>query len=347
MKKFSAIFLTCLFLVTVAFSLTACAKNEPIKLNDKQATFYNNWLSKIKDDTPITKIALLGSHDSGTSELHSIYKAMTITQNYTIGEQLSFGCRYFDIRVNKKKNGELNIFHGPDTSGCSFESIAKDIVAFMQSNKSEFLILDFQHFKNDSQKDVIEALKDTGLLDLAIQNNTPYTDLDFIASLTLKDVRGKVVITWGNNSANSSDYPYLFRRNNDSCTIENAVLDSLYDEVENKKSTEEFIKESLPKYMEHILSNQNRITILQGQLTLPSLLGNLEKLEKKHNQNMSNFIRNMESNASYLNAINIIMRDFVGSDLEKTNCVLHLNISKGIVKSEMTTEFEAFTKAQL
>ena len=171
--------------------------------------------------------------------------------------------------------------------------------------------------------------------------------MDFIASLTLKDVRGKVVITWGNNSANSSDYPYLFRRNNDSCTIENAVLDSLYDEVENKKSTEEFIKEALPKYMEHILSNQNRITILQGQLTLPSLLGNLEKLEKKHNQNMSNFIRNMESNASYLNAINIIMRDFVGSDLEKTNCVLHLNISKGIVKSEMTTEFEAFTKAQL
>ena len=59
--------------------------------------------------------------------------------------------------MNKKKNGELNIFHDIDTSGVNFFEIANDIVNFIKTNTSEFLVLDFQHFKNNSQKDVIDA----------------------------------------------------------------------------------------------------------------------------------------------------------------------------------------------
>lgn len=344
MKKSIAIIFTIFTLCLLAFSFAGCAKEQPISLTDKQESFYNSWLSYIDDETAVNKIAILGSHDSGTSQMkHAIYKNMTITQDYTIAEQLKVGCRYFDIRVNKKKNGDLNIFHGPDTTGCSFESVAKDIVEFIKNNPSEFLILDFQHFNNQSQADVITALKDTGILEYAYHNNTPFSDTDLISRLKLKHIRGKVLITWGSNEANSNDYQYLFRRNNDSCTLPNTVLDSYYNEKENKKASEDFIKEAIPKYMQHIHENPKVFTVLQGQLTLPTLIGNLKKLEGKHNANMSSFIRSIEEDKTYINDINIIMRDFIGSDLEKTNSVLHLNIAKGFVKSEYIDLFESIT----
>lgn len=344
MKKKNIVILIFVLLLSLTLTLIGCGgnKNNPT-LTAEQATFYSTYLNNIKDDTPINKIALLGSHDSGTYKMTSVYKFATITQSLSIGEQLKFGCRYFDIRVNKNKNGNLNIFHDIDTSGVAFSVIVNDIKNFIQSNNSEFLVLDFQHFKNNSQTAVIDALNNSGLADYAIHNQTKMSDLDFINSLTLADVRGKVIIVWGSNEANSQDYPYLFRRNNDSCSIQNTVLDSLYDSDENKKSSDKFISEALPKYMNHILSKEKGLTVLQGQLTSPSL-GSLKDLEEKHNDNMSKYVRSIENNATHLAKINIIMRDFIGSDLEKTNSVLHLNVAKGIVKDSSLNNFKKMTK---
>ena len=77
----------------------------------------------------------------------SVIKQMTATQSLTIGEQLKYGCRYFDIRVNKKKNGELNIFHDIDTSGVNFFEIANDIVNFIKTNTNVLHIF-WQCFAN-------------------------------------------------------------------------------------------------------------------------------------------------------------------------------------------------------
>ena len=49
-----------------------------------------------------------------------------------------------------------------------------------------------------------------------------------------------------------------------------------------------FISETLPKYMEHIVQKEKGLTVLQGQLTSPSI-GNLKKLEDGHNQSMSGY----------------------------------------------------------
>ncbi len=345
MKKLCISFFAFCTLAILTFTLVACSKPAPLELSEEQAVFYNSWLQNIKDDTPINKISILGSHDSGTSQMTSVIKQMTATQSLTIGEQLKYGCRYFDIRVNKKKNGELNIFHDIDTSGVNFFEIANDIVNFIKTNTSEFLVLDFQHFKNNSQKDVIEALKTTGIANYAIQNNSQAEDIDFVSSLTLSDMRGKVIIVWGSNEAYSEDYPFLFRRNNDSCTIDKAVLDSLYISSDNKKASDKFISETLPKYMEHIVQKEKGLTVLQGQLTSPSI-GNLKKLEDGHNQSMSGYVREIENNQTNLQKINIIMRDFVGSDLEKSNSVLHINIAKSIVKDSAIANFEKLTKKQ-
>lgn len=332
-------------ILTLTFSLIACndVEDDSVELSDAQKQFYSTWLSNIEDPTPIKSIALLGSHDSGTSEMSSVVKAMSMTQSLTIGEQLLYGTRYFDIRVNKKSDGSLNIFHGVDTSGGNFLPIINDIVDFIAANPSEFLVLDFQHFNNGSQSSVIDVIESSELIDLAVKNEGELTDMDYIDSLTLEDVRGKVIITWGSNEANGDEYSYLFRRNNDSCSLPNASLDSMYFGEENSKPSKTYIEESIPKYMAHIVAKNKALTVLQGQLTSPNL-GNLKNLENGHNKAMSEYVRSIADNKTYLDSVNIIMRDFIGSDIEKTNSVLYLNLKKNNVKSEATAEFEKFTK---
>ena len=77
-------------ILTLTFSLIACndVEDDSIELSDEQKHFYSTWLSNIEDSTPIKSIALLGSHDSGTSEMSSVVKAMSMTQSLTIGEQI-------------------------------------------------------------------------------------------------------------------------------------------------------------------------------------------------------------------------------------------------------------------
>lgn len=343
MKKRNLILLIVVVIITaLTCCLTACAKNND-ELTKEKEKFYSSWMSAVKDDTPINKVAILGSHDSGTYKMESIIKNMTSTQGLSIGRQLAYGTRYFDIRVYKE-GSDLKIFHGPDTSGPNFSDIADDILKFIKANTSEFLILDFQHFGNNSQLAVLEMLESKGLLNYAVKNTTDKKDIDFIDSLTVKDVRGKIIIVWGSNEANDSANNFLFRRNNDKCTMENTSLDSLYLEDENKKVSDKFIAQALPKYMEHIINKNKGLFVLQGQLTSPSGAGDLKALEDSHNTNMSKFIREIKSNVKYLKHINIIMRDFIGSDLEKTNCVLNLNIEKNIIKDNEINNYKKMIK---
>ena len=51
---------------------------------------------------------------------------------------------------------------------------------------------------------------------------------------------------------------------------------------------------------------------------------------------MNNYVRNLK-NSDLLKYVNIIMRDYVTDDIEKTDSVLSLNIAKNIVSD--TKEF--------
>ncbi len=117
----------------------------------------------------------------------------------------------------------------------------------------------------------------------------------------------------------------------------------MYFGEENSKPSKTYIEESLPKYMAHIVAKNKALTVLQGQLTSPNL-GNLKNLENGHNKAMSEYVRSIADNKTYLDSVNIIMRDFIGSDIEKTNSVLFLNLKKNNVRSEAKAEFEKFTK---
>lgn len=283
----------------------------------------SSWMSGIADDTPINKIAIPGSHDAGTAGIMWLGE----TQTYTIGQQLSSGVRYFDIRVHEKGD-KLVIFHS-FMDGADFGVILANIRDFITENPSEVLLLDFQHFKGGSQQRVYMLLRkelyDNGLV---VENTTDMTDVQFIRSLTLGDVRGKCIIFWGDRSDDHSSW--LFLRNDDECTLSDMCLDSYYIGSYHKAPSETLISDAHPIYFDKLAERQaageDAIFVLQCQLTDGTLVCGPWSREREQDAGMSEYIRSL-AQSDKLDGINVIMRDFITP--EKCEDIIALNTAKG------------------
>lgn len=87
-RNIKIIFTLILAIILLVFTLTACSNTKPTELTAEQKSFYSSWMSNIDGKTPINRIAILGSHDSGISTTTSVIKGITKTQDLTIGKQL-------------------------------------------------------------------------------------------------------------------------------------------------------------------------------------------------------------------------------------------------------------------
>lgn len=289
----------------------------------------STWMSMIMDETPLNKIAIPGSHDAGTAGV--LWPGET--QTYTIAEQLACGVRYFDIRVNNK-NGQLVIFHDI-LNGVPFAGVLSDIKNFISSHPTETLLLDFQHFKGDSQPQVLQLLlSELGENGLLVENDTGLSDLQFIRSLTLGDARGKCVVFWGDRSADNSEY--LFLRNDDECTQSGMCLDSYYIGKLHKAGSTALIEEAYPVYFAKLAERQaageDGIFVLQAQLTDGKVVFGPWSLEKKHDSVISPYIRGLAEGEN-LESINVILRDFITP--EKCRDIINLNYGKPIIHARV------------
>lgn len=135
-----------------------------------------NWMSQIPEklwDTPLAEIAIPGSHESFSSGLDpaseigpdeppaiqllgplakGVVYNWSKTQSLTFKQQLSAGIRYFDLRVASRA-GSPDIYFVHGLYGSKVKDGVKEIVEFLDSNKKEVVILDFNHFylMNDEQ----------------------------------------------------------------------------------------------------------------------------------------------------------------------------------------------------
>ena len=290
------------------------------------------WMSMIKDDTKLNNIIIPGSHDSGAYKM--LYVAET--QKFDIKKQLELGFRYFDVRITNE-DGKYLIFHDV-INGVEAEPIIKAFGDFLKDNPSEVLIIDFQKFKNESEDKVIEFINQY-LSPYLVHNNTSSSDLEFIDALTLGDVRGKCIILFGSDKHTNLDY--IFRRNNDECTIPGAVLDSMY-ETENHTSTSMYLIETASKqYIDAIKSkiqreNHKGLFVLQGQLTDGKIIFGPWSREKNHDENMQAYISDLNKSDDF-QYIDIIMRDFVNQ--EKAENIIRMNYYKYIIKDEYDNKF--------
>lgn len=293
------------------------------------------WMSYISDDAPVTRLAISGSHDSGCSGMPWYAE----TQDLNFAEQLARGVRYFDIRVNKKGGG-LVIFHGP-VNGTDYVELLYQIDEFMDAHPSEFLILDFSHFKNDSESEVFRLFDEIVSAERVV-NDTCMTDSEYLDSLTLGDVRGKCVVFVDPEETEFCCRDYLFFKMGDEVEAGQEDLFSLvspYKKLWNGSSAKKFTDKILDRYIDTFKGIDSGFFVLQCQLTDNALVFGPRYRKGKLIERANDFVRALYDNAEDLPYINIIMRDFV--TCEKTALIVGLNIAKGWVSGEKAESFAA------
>ena len=311
------------------------ATGNKVIVPDEQTPVYalENWMSYISEDAPVTAIAIPGSHDSGC------YDGMGYlgeTQNLSIAEQLARGSRYFDIRVNDSKDGMV-IYHGP-LNGVDYAEVLEDIAQFVTTHPTEFLILDFQHFKNDSEAGVFDMLEEYVGAEYFVVNDTHMRDADFIESLTVGDVRGKCIVYIDAEETDYDEDEYLFYRGKDIEEYPELSLISLYERSKNGKAAKAFAEEVLPSYVEQFGEEFGKgFFVLQSQLTDTLGVFGPAYREGRAIEHINGFVRGLYD-SELLDGVNIIMRDFV--TCEKSALTVRLNVAKGYVVDAKLAEFE-------
>lgn len=195
-------------------------------------TEYEHWMadSKTPKDMPLSKLAIPGSHDSGTYQLYTdeiydvndftgiaptiagpVIRAMAVTQQADIYSQLMEGNRYIDLRFAKDQKGRIRIVH--TVFGNEATPIFNQISRFLKDHPKEVVIIDIQHINNlnkDDQKKLIDIIKKTIGTHLAPRGQ-------YTTASTLGDFNkgNKNAVLYYTDSATVNNEPFFWYRNND------------------------------------------------------------------------------------------------------------------------------------
>lgn len=332
----TGVLLAVILIFVAVFAIIANSKND----NAQPTEALSNWQKMIKDDALIKNVVTPGAHDAGTCGLPYFVE----TQDRDTSALLACGTRYFDLRVSYD-NGKYRIYHGP-SKGVTLDSVLDSVAEFMQNHPSEFVILDFQHFdeKNGEAQSGSITKTEAKLAGKLVVNDTAKTDLEFIETLTLGQVRGKCLVVWGRETDEILAKNTVFKRNNDDGTRENSVIHSYYDSSYNQLNSVSYIRLGLPKYIEQYKEANGGLFVLQGQLTDGMLIFGPHYREATHTDRMNEYVDNLAT-SSDLPIINIIMRDYVSPN---KNCLaLKLNVVKGLVIESEKEAYNAMLTANL
>lgn len=294
--------------------------------------FFENWMSYIKDEAKITKIAMPGSHNAGTMKMHKFARC----QNGTLYEQFRHGVRYFDIRLRADKKG-VRIAHGILKGMPAKETFAS--LKKILDTSDEFLVISIQTYMNQKVGPIKLSYKgNAGETDALISEYlTPekyaFTDFEDIRNVTLGDIRksGKKYIIINEKE----EYKY---------SVKGPMLAPWNSKIFGMKP-QKFVEENL-KFLKSLESEgffwfQTQQTPNPGTDVGMTWPVDLEKMSKPLFPSMMNQIAN---DSEMLAKVNIVAGDFMSADLMKAKIILNLNLLKGIVKDEMKEEYIAAVK---
>lgn len=296
--------------------------------------FYKSWMSCIKDDAKITKIAIPGAHNAGTMGMNVFGRC----QNGTLYEQACYGVRKFDIRVQADRKGRLFIAHGM-VRGVLVEKVFADIKRILDET-DEFLILDIKTYGSQDIGPITIKFKGSSeaMNKLICKYLSPekyaLTEFADIRNVTMGDVRksGKRYVIHSENE----EYKYS----------RNCKLIEPWDPIVFGYKPEKFAKECL-KYLRELESEG----FFRFQTQQTPGLGTENGLTKwpKHLDEMSRpyfpqIIADIAEDPKMLEKVNIISGDFMTRDYMKANEILKLNLLKGIVKDDKIEEYQSAIK---
>lgn len=154
-----------------------------------------DWMGRLPDETPLSAIALPGTHDSATTYAQLAW--FSRCQSLPINEQLEAGYRYLDIRLgDAKKDGEApRLMHGftecrikafGDTM--RLDDVLGPCYAFLRSHPTEMILFCVKHEYGDSPDADMARI-----LDAYVQKE-PALWLETDTLPTLGQARGKLVL---------------------------------------------------------------------------------------------------------------------------------------------------------
>ncbi len=292
--------------------------------------FYKNWMSYIKDEAKITKIAMPGTHNSGTMGMSKLARC----QNGSLFEQYQYGVRFFDIRLKADRKGRLFVAHGimkGMPAQLAFESLK-----MILEESDEFFIIKMMTYMNQQigpfklsykgNKDETSRL----IREYLSPEKYALTGYGDISNLTIGDIRKSckkyIIINENKEYDFSNDCP---------------VLGPWSSEVYGYKP-EKFSKE-IVNYLRNL--DTDGFFWFQTQQT-PNLgtengwskwPDDLEKLAKPY---FPGIIAEIAADPKLVEKVNIVAGDFMTADYMKANEILSLNLHKGIVKDEMIEEYK-------
>ena len=296
--------------------------------------FYSNWMSYIRDDAKITKIAMPGSHNAATMGMIKLAKC----QNGSLYEQAMHGVRMFDLRFKATKNGELIVAHGL-MNGMPAEQVFENLQRLFEIT-NEFFVIGIRTYMNQGFGPIKLHYKsnnsETSRLIRKYLSPEKYalTDTETIGSLTMGDIRrsGKKYILI------NRDKEYDF-------TCDAPMPDPWSATVYGYKP-EKFIKE-IQKYLHepmvegfHWFQTQQtpNLNTENGWTKWP------DDLDEPVRELFPQLISDIAADPYMLEKVNIIAGDFMSRDNFKANLILRLNLLKGVVKDELIEEYTNMVK---
>ncbi|GAA1685224.1 phosphatidylinositol-specific phospholipase C [Streptomyces yatensis] len=152
-----------------------------------------DWLSALADATPVQRLTLPGTHNSGAR----FGGPWTECQNTTIADQLSSGIRFLDIRCRAFENA-FPIHHGAFYQNLNFDDVLGACRSFLSAHPSETVLMRVKQEYSEESAAEFRRIFDTYLDDKGWR---PLFRLDSTLP-ALGQARGRVVLL-----ADSDDMP--------------------------------------------------------------------------------------------------------------------------------------------
>ena len=153
----------------------------------------NSWMTAIDDDTKIALLTIPGAHDAATSTCAGPGKCQTLT----ISGQLEHGVRAFDLRPTMDNNSTLgNIYHSILDTGVSMGDAMEYFDSFLKTHPGEGIIVIMRY---ESERQIFGSIAEDNYktaMKNFLWNNRIYQSrmAAFNKSMTMKDLRGKILI---------------------------------------------------------------------------------------------------------------------------------------------------------
>ena len=169
-----------IFLITLFFCLL------PLRAID-----YLNWMQSLEDNLLLKRLSIPGAHDAATSSCSSSgITGSAHTQTYTIAQQLERGVRMFDLRP-AWTGKEMMIYHGIISTNVKFADALTTLCNFLDAHPQEFIFVIMRH--EDDSESSSQKTEWPNQMGKCLTQFKTYI-IDFSPSLTVKDMRGKLLL---------------------------------------------------------------------------------------------------------------------------------------------------------